>query len=164
MRLLLLISLISIQLACGQHTVSYGTPQKDTPLPNKFEQLPKTIRVMHFPKTNHPVKLKNRYYWKHATAIYTEEKDVKIIEYGAYLFYNGKWNLRKVYPLKALDKTFNTKNQQLLQGQPYVWANNWRTDSKLFGGWALWYFIGKTPNGRTICGYNTLNTTSNLLN
>ncbi len=163
MRTLFLFALVTFQLSFSQTKINYGTPNESTKLPEKLTSLKRKIRVNHFPKVNNPVKIKDRYYWKHATGIFTEETDITIIEYGAYLFYNGKWNLRKTYNIKELDKTFKTKNQKLLQGQPYVWSNNWRTDSRLFGGWAMWYFIGQTSEGKLICGYETIHTTDNLL-
>ena len=143
--------------------INYGTPPPDS-CPEKLQNLPRYIEVNHFPKTNDPIKIKDRYYWKHATAILCKTSEVTITEYGAYLYYNNQWNLRKSYSLKELDKNFGTKKQQLNQAEPYTWTNNWRTDSKLFGGWALWYFIGTTPDGTTVCGYEMIHTTDNLLN
>ena len=162
MKTIILFLIVSFQFGFGQS--NYGTPTNNTPLPKKFKDLRVAIDVKHFPKENDPVKIKNAYYWKHATAILCKEAEITITEYGAFLFYNEKWNLRKTYALKELDKTFGTKKQLMLQGQPYVWANNWRIDNKLFGGWAMWYFIGTTKKGETVCGYETINTTSNLLN
>ena len=153
--------LLAFQLSFSQ--VNYGKPNTEL-IPEKLQNLRRAIDVIHFPKENDPIKIKDHYYWKHTTSILCNEIEVKIIEYGAYLFYNNKWNLRKSYPLRELDKTFKTKNQHLLQAQPYTWTNNWRIDNRLFGGWAMWYFIGKTKNGETICGYETINTTNNLLN
>jgi hypothetical protein len=143
--------------------VDYGTPANE-PLPEKLQNLKVEIEVMHFPKENDPIKIKDEHYWKHATAILSKKSEVKILEFGAYLFYNDKWNLRKSYDLEDLDKNFDTKKQTLLQGQPYVWIDNWRIDNRLFGGWAMWYFIGTNDKGETICGYETIHTTSNLLN
>lgn len=142
---------------------NYATPPKDS-IPEKLKQLRVGIEVSNFPKENHPIKIKSSYYWKHNTSILCQESDITIIEYGAYLYYNNTWNLRKVYSLKELDKNFGTKKQMMLQGQPYVWANNWRVGEQLFGGWAMWYFIGKNKNGETICGYGTIKTTDKPLN
>ena len=160
--------LITLLITCCVAALSYaqtnyGTPPEDS-CPEKLQNLPRLISVNHFPKVNDPVKIKNRYYWKHATAILCKTNEVTITEYGAYLYYNDQWNLRKSYPLKELDKAFGTKKQKLQQAEPYTWADNWRTDSKLFGGWALWYFIGTTPEGETVCGYEMIHTTNNLLN
>jgi len=142
--------------------IQYGTPSKDA-IPEKLKNYKKAIEVIHFPKENDPLKIKNTYYWKHATAILCKESNITITEFGAYLYYNNKWHLRKSYNLKDLDKNFGTKKQKLKQGEPYVWAKNWRTANQLFGGWALWYFIGTTENGTTICGYEMINTTANLI-
>lgn len=162
MKTILYLFLASFQISLAQ--ANYGTPDNETPLPEKLEGLKTAIDVIHFPKENDPIKIDGTYYWKHATAILCKESKITITEYGAYLYYNSKWNLRKIYPIKDLDKTFATKKQTMLQGQPYVWQNNWRIGNKLFGGWAMWYFIGKTETGEIVCGYETINTTSNLLN
>ena len=138
-------------------------PTGNEPLPEKLQNIRRAISVNHFPKENDPIQINDRYYWKHATAILCKESAITITEYGAYLFYDGKWNLRKIYPLKELDKTFKTKKQQLLQAEPYTWTDNWRVDNNLYGGWAMWYFIGKTADGEIVCGYEPIHTTSNLL-
>ncbi|MDC8002972.1 hypothetical protein POV27_02855 [Aureisphaera galaxeae] len=140
----------------------YGTPT-DASLPEKLRGLRKAIEVNHFPKENDPIKIENTYYWKHATSVLCRESEITVMEYGAYIYYNDQWNLRQVYPLKDLDKTFGTKKQILNQAEPYTWNKNWRVGESLFGGWALWYFIGKTADGETVCGYETINTTGNLL-
>ncbi len=143
--------------------VEYGTPEENQ-IPTRLKNLPRTIMVNHFPQEVDPIKIENTYYWKHTTSILCKKSDVTIVEYGAYLFYNNTWNLRKSYPLKELDKTFGTEQEFLAQSEPYTWAKNYRTDERFFGGWALWYFIGKTATGELICGYKTINTTTNLLN
>lgn len=143
--------------------IKYGTPsEKD--IPEKLQKLPKKIIVKNFPVVVDPIKINDRYYWKHNTLIFSKESKITITEYGAYLFYNGKWNLRKSYPLKELNKNFGTKKQVLKQAQPYTWNNNWRTDNRLFGGWAMWYFIGITDSGENICGYEMIHTTNELIN
>lgn len=142
----------------------WSGPKGNEPLPEKLQNIRRAIDVINFPQKNDPVKIDDTYYWKHLTSILCKESTITILDYGAYLFYDGKWNLRKSYPLKELDKNFGTKKQQLLQGTPYSWTDNWRTGKNLYGGWALWYFIGVTEEGETVCGYETIHTTSNLLN
>jgi hypothetical protein len=153
--------LFVIQITCAQ--VDYGTPPNDA-LPEKLQGIRNAIDVVHFPKENDPIKIKDTYYWKHATAILCKESEIEIIEYGAYLYYNNTWNLRRAYPIKELDKLFGTKKHIMLQAPPYIFLENWRVDKKLFGGWAMWYFIGTTSDNETVCGYGKINTTSNLLN
>jgi len=159
----LLYLLFALSFLNAKAQVNYGTPPEES-CPAKLENLKRLISVQHFPKINNPIKIDEAYYWKHATTILCTSSDITITEYGAYLYYNNQWNLRKSYPLKELNKTFGTKRQKMLQGEPYTWPKNWRIDKKLFGGWALWYFIGTTSDGETVCGYETIHTTSNLLN
>ena len=139
-------------------------PKGSEPLPEKIQNLERLIDVIHFPKENDPIKIGQKYYWKHMTSILSKTSEITITEYGAYLFYDGKWNLRKSYPLKELDQNFGTKKQKLNQAEPYTWVQNWRVDGAPYGGWAMWYFIGVTTDGQTICGYETINTTSNPVN
>lgn len=79
---------------------NYGNPT-NKPLPEKLLNIRKAIDVIQFPEENDPVKIDDIYYWKHTTGILCKESDIAVIEYGAYIFYNDKWNLRKVYPLKT---------------------------------------------------------------
>lgn len=141
----------------------FGTPVNDE-LPQKLKELRIAIEVTNFPKQIDPVQIKDTYYWKHNTAILCKESEIQIIEYGAYLFYNDQWNLRKSYPLKEFNKSFGTKKQVIKQAQPYTWVNNWRVDTNLYAGWAMWYFIGVTKDGEKICGYQKIETTDKLLN
>jgi hypothetical protein len=142
----------------------WSPPKGNEALPEKLQSLRKAIDVIHFPRENDPIKIKDTYYWKHMTSILCKESEIKITEYGAYLFYDGAWNLRKIYPLKELDQNFGTKKRKMLQAQPYTWNQNWRVDKGLYGGWALWYFIGTTTGNETVYGYEMIHTTSNLLN
>lgn len=143
--------------------VDYGTPPNDE-VPEKLSELRRAILVQHFPKTNNPIKIDDTYYWKHSTGIFCEESKITITEFGAYIYYNDQWNLRESYPLKKLDVYFGTKKHKLNKAEPYTWAKNYRTGKDLFGGWALWYFIGTMENGETVCGFETINTTANLIN
>ncbi|WP_299312556.1 hypothetical protein [uncultured Aquimarina sp.] len=155
--------LIAFSLNSLTAQIQYGTPINDQ-LPEKLKSVRRAIEVNNFPKTIDPIKIDKRYYWKHNTAILCKESEIKIIEYGAYLFYNDIWNHRKSYPLKELNKNFGTKKEVVKQSEPYTWSQNWRTDSSLIGGWAMWYFIGVTEDGETICGYEKIETTDKLLN
>ena len=160
-RLVLLIILTAPLLLHAQ--VNYGTPNGTEALPDKFNGLRRAIDLAHFPSTNHPVEEDGTYYWKHATSVLCNESPLEVIEYGAYLFYNGKWNLRKSYPLEELQATFGIRKNKMQQAQPYTWTDNWRVGNDLFGGWAMWYFIGMTTDGEKVYGYATIETTDQLL-
>lgn len=142
---------------------NYGTPI-DGQIPDKLNSFRRAIEVNNFPKSIDAIKIDNTYYWKHTTSILCRESEIKIVEYGAYLYYNNQWNLRKSYPLKEFNKNFGSEKEIINQAQPYTWKNNWRTDTKLYSGWAMWYFIGITSSGERVCGYEKIETTDHLLN
>jgi hypothetical protein len=144
---------------------SYQTPDSTT-IPKKLDSLERLIIVSHFPTRVHAIadeKESALYHWKHNTAILSEVDEIIIEEFGAYIYYNNQWNLRTSFPAKELNKLFGTKKATLKQGQPYTFEQNWRSGSQVFGGWAMWYFIGKTSTGKRVCGYQQLETTNKIL-
>lgn len=136
-------------------------------LPKKLQELPQQLLVNHFPATVYASSDEDRkdynYFWKHNTSILSAQETVQIIECGAYIFYNDQWNLRVSYSPKEFSQLFNCPNATLKQGQVYTFVDNWRTDNRLVGGWAMWYFIAKTADGKEIVGYSKLETKGELL-
>ena len=57
-----LILLLSTTLLLAQS--DYGTPTNE-PLPEKIQNLRRSIDVLHFPKETDPIKIDDIYYWKH---------------------------------------------------------------------------------------------------
>ncbi|MCB0562683.1 MAG: hypothetical protein KDD09_27215, partial [Phaeodactylibacter sp.] len=62
------------------------------------------------------------------------------------------------YSAKDFASLFHCPKGRMKKGQPYTFSDNWRTDNRLAGGWALWYFIGEAASGKKICGYAKLET------
>ncbi len=125
-------------------------------LPKKLQLLKEDLLVNHFPSsiyacTDEDVK-KYRFFWKHNTAVLALDSEVKIDSFGAYIYYDSGWHPRVEYDRKEFAKRFDCPKGILKKGQPYTFANNWRTDNQLTGGWALWYFIGKNEAGQRVCG------------
>ncbi len=142
----------------------YGNPE-GKPLPEKLLEIDNILMVNHFPDVVHPFqdeKDTTLYNWKHTTSVLSLEEDVIITEFGAYIFYDDKWNERVVYGPKEMDKFFGTKKARLKKGQPYTFNDNWRAGTKVFGGWAMWYFVGLDEEGKKICGYAMLETTDQI--
>lgn len=134
----------------------------DAPLPEKFNGMQELIRVNHFPS---PVlatpiieKQDTLYLWKHNTSVLSEKEDLELMECGAYIFYNNQWNLRASYAPQFFIKNFNCPKATLKRGQVYTFVDNWRTDARLRGGWAMWYFIAKTSSGEMVFGLERLDT------
>ena len=135
------------------------------PLPAKFEGIENGIIVDHFPS---PVWASTdpdepgTYFWKHATSFISPTENIKIIEGGAYIFYNDQWNLRVEMNAKEISKLFDIPKTGLKAGEPYTFVKNWRRDSRLVGGWAMWYLIGETAEGKRVFGIGKLDTVGTL--
>jgi hypothetical protein len=143
------------------------TPAPTAPLPERLQGLARVLVVNHFPNPVHPSLDPDKpglYFWKHTTSVLSDSLPVRVTEFGAFLFYNAQWNLRAAFKPRQLNQWFGTRRALLKAGQPYTFENNWRTDTELRAGWALWYFIGNLPDGRQVCGYEMLDTTPHLLN
>ncbi|MEZ5040279.1 MAG: hypothetical protein R2828_10310 [Saprospiraceae bacterium] len=155
---LLILSLMCVQL--------YGqSAAEKAPLPDKFADLPQRIQVHHFPS---PVMASTDaaepgiYFWKHNTSIFSPDSDATIVEGGAYIFYNDQWNHRVTYTAKEFAAFFGVPNGKMKAGEPYTFTDNWRRDSRLLGGWALWYIIVELPSGDRACGFEKLDTVGDL--
>jgi len=146
---------------------SIATAQKlpDAPLPDIVQNNCDELFVTHFPPVVHVSTDKDRpgeYFWKHNTAVMSV-KDVKIVEFGAYIYYNDQWNHRATYGPKEFAKWFGCRKAHLKGGQPYTYNDNWRAQTSIFAGWALWYFIVEDEDGVRSCGYKPLYTSDQLL-
>jgi len=140
----------------------FGQPTAlDAPLPEKFKGLKEIVLVDNFPN---PLKATtyesepNKYFWKHTTTLLSNHENITIEEGGAYLFYNDQWNLRVAYPAKKFAKLFEVPKKKMKKGEPYAFVKNWRVGPKLFGGWAMWYVIGRTDSGERVFGVGRLDT------
>lgn len=137
----------------------------DALLPEKFHGMKEGLVVNNFPMKIYATTDEDHqrmYQWKHTTSVISLKEEMTIVEFGAYLFYNKQWNLRTTMSTKKFDKLFDTKKGQLKKGQPYTWKDNWRIDDKLFGGWAMWYFIAENADGERFYGVGRLETVGTL--
>lgn len=138
----------------------------EAPLPPKLDSLEAGLTVQHFPSTvfatTDAEQKKFSYFWKHNTSVLSEVSDVQVLECGAYLYYNDKWNLRISYTARDFARFFNCPRGKMKRGQPYTFTDNWRTDNRLSGGWALWYVIGEQAGGKRIYGACALETVGKL--
>lgn len=146
-------------------TFAFAQTPLDAPLPEKFADLEPMITVDHFPSPvlastdpNEP----GTYFWKHTTTVFSPSSNIQIEEGGAYIFYNNQWNLRVSYTSKEFSKFFNIPKAMMKAGEPYSFVENWRRDTRLYGGWAMWYVIGKTEDGKRVYGIGKLDTVGEL--
>ncbi|MFT7587927.1 MAG: hypothetical protein ACI959_000132 [Limisphaerales bacterium] len=134
------------------------------PLPERLQKVPVAITVAHFPETVHAIETEpGQYYWKHNTSVLCEGSKIRIVEFGSFLFYDDKWNMRVAFEPKDMDRMFSTQKGVMSQAEPYTFVKNWRGGEMVFGGWAMWYFIGINATGERVCGYSKLETTDVLI-
>ncbi len=156
---LLIISLFGCLVLAAQ------TPEETAPLPTKLAELRPAIQVQHFPSpvlASQDVDQPGFYFWKHNTTIFSPASDIQIVEGGAYIYYNDQWNHRITYSKKEFAKLFGVPKGKMKAGEPYTLVENWRKDSRLYGGWAMWYLIGELPSGERVCGIGKLDTVGEL--
>lgn len=142
--------------------IAYTTPG-DVPLPAaKFAGMRRTLVFDHFPNpvsaSRDPEK-PGLNFWKHNTVVMSETEDVTLEEAGSYIYYNDQWNLRVTLTPEEFAQYFACPNALLKAGQPYTWNDNWRTDERLYGGWACYYAIGVTAAGERVYGSGPIETT-----
>ena len=149
------------------HLVQFGQSPATSPLPDQFNGMPEKLSVNHFPSpvyaSEDPDRSDYKYFWKHNTAVMAVDSDVEVTECGAYIYYNDQWNKRVTYDRKAFAKMFSCRKGVLKRSEPYTFPENWRTDNRLSGGWALWYIIGVDQSGRRVFGVKRLETVGELL-
>ena len=142
-----------------------GQDPTAAPLPAKFDGLPQTLLVHHFPEkvyASTDADEPETFFWKHNTSLLSKIP-VRIVEFGAYLFYNDQWNLRASYQPKDFQRWFDCPGAQLKAGQPYTFPDNWRRDVRVTGGWAMWYFVAEDETGAQSFGMGALETMGELL-
>ncbi len=157
--ILLLTILLSIPGLSGQ------APAETAPLPEKLAVLPQKLQVAHFPSpvlASTDPEEPGTYFWKHNSTLFSPMEDATIIEGGAYIYYNDQWNLRVSMSAKDFSKLFGVPKGVMKAGQPYTFVDNWRRDTRLYGGWAMWYVIAELPSGEKICGVGKLDTVGKL--
>ncbi|MEM6700156.1 MAG: hypothetical protein AAF599_17260 [Bacteroidota bacterium] len=153
------IFLFSLTLFTTQFTFSQTA--LDAPLPERFDGLKEVLLINHFPNPVYATTDEDsefQYLWKHTTSVLSVETAVQIESCGAYIFYNNQWNLRVDYQPKDCAKLFDCPKAKMKKGQPYTFKDNWRTDNALRGGWAMWYFIGRTDTGEQVYGVGKIDT------
>jgi hypothetical protein len=131
----------------------------DAPLPEILAGAGDLLQVSHYPdpvKASRDADEPGTWFWKHTTTVFSPDQNIRIRECGAYIFYNEQWNLRAKFNSKQFADWFNCPEGKMKAGEPYTFVQNWRRDTRLYGGWALWYFIGEDDRGKPIVGYKAL--------
>jgi hypothetical protein len=137
-------------------------------LPLKISNIPYGIEVKHnikkaYASSNEDYPNRGgKYKWKYKTSVTSKKNDLKIIEFGTYVFENNKWIERTIYNRPFNNEEFSEwyKCPQgvIKKGITYSDTSNWTTsmtvtteDSK-----NLWYYIGIDSDNKKYVGYSEI--------
>jgi len=145
--------------ACSENAID------KTDWPNKLAQLEVGLKVTHSCdtvfatiNTKDPEKWGN-YQLKFTTSVESISEDLEIVEFGGYLWEDGKWVFRSIYerPFNRdeFDKWYGAKDGKVPVGQKFSDKDNWMGKSDHLNGETykgLWYFIGKNSKNEQFVG------------
>ena len=145
--------------ACSENDID----KKDWP--QKLKDLEVGIKVTHSADTVYatindkdPEKW-GKYQLKFTTTVEAISEDLELVEFGGYIWENGKWQFKSIYdrPFNKdeFDKWYGAKDGKISLESKYADHDNWMTKSDVLNGnvyRGLWYFIGKKANGEKVVG------------
>jgi len=164
----ILSTMFTVLLACS----SLG--QKDSNLPDKLIDIPTGLEVKHSDTIVYAIINEKdpdkygKYKWHFETTVTAISEDLKIVEFGAYLWLDNEWVLRTIYdrPFNQVEfeKWYSCESALLKKGQSCTDKNNWSKAHRLEGQKtkALWYFIGVNANDDKFKGTAEITTIGEL--
>lgn len=129
------------------------------PLPDELASLPNELTIYSTPNPNIPVYTDKgeKVAWKHSTII-KADRELRVVETGAYLIYYGNWWKRASFNETETKEMFDAKSLQLNEGDSLIYAKNWRVEPWSRSGWNFWYVKAVDVKGDTLMGYDILYT------
>jgi polyisoprenoid-binding protein YceI len=131
-------------------------------LPKKLRGLPVGLIGGHDPNPTLAVFEDSMYIWKHNTSITSVAGDLKLIEYGSFVWTDEGWYLRITMTPQEFAQTYNCPNAELKAGVTYTDPASWRREEVLSGGDAMWYYIAEDKNGKRYKGTALIETEAQL--
>jgi hypothetical protein len=121
--------------------------------------LPIGIKIRHSPNPARP-RVGGRsgfnFTWPYTTSVQTIRGSVKIEEFGAFAWENGRWVFSnftgKPYSEVDFADWYSCPNARLLPGRVCSDAHNWSGRRALEAGKTMWYFIGVDAQGKRVKG------------
>jgi len=129
----------------------------------ELERLPVGIRVVHEPGVAKAVKKlpidgsRGEFTWVYRTEVTAIEKDLTIVEFGAFHSDGVEWQLGPTvtgtpFGTKEFTEWYGCKNGLLKKGQSVADPANWNSVDELVPGKIRWFFIGIDPAGKKYRG------------
>lgn len=144
----------------GSPAPGAGDPQFLTP--EQLDKLPEGIKVVHEPATalatlTGKSERRAKYTWWHKTTVSSLGGDVTVVEFGAFMWQDGKWVgggsfTGKPYTAAEFAEWYQCPKAVLKKGEAYTDPTNWSTDAELRAGKVRWYFVGTDAKGKRVKG------------
>ncbi|WP_425399676.1 hypothetical protein [Aeoliella sp.] len=155
----LLLALLALVVGNGCSRQSDSSPKPPIRSLEDIRQLPVGISVQHNPNPAHAVlggRSGRKYTWPIRTTVSAINEDVTIIEFGAFVEWNGEWVFSTLTgePFTPQDfaEWYSCEGASLSLGEDVTDPNNWGGGDKLMDSKAIWYFIGETKDGKRCYG------------
>ncbi|MCI0741528.1 MAG: hypothetical protein L0Y72_21040 [Gemmataceae bacterium] len=131
--------------------------------PEEFDKLPEGIKVVHEPKTalatlTGKSERRGKYTWWYKTTVSATNGDVTIVEFGGFLWKDGKWVndgrtlTGKPYAAAEFADWYKCPKALLKKGESYSDSTNWSSDAELRAWKTRWYFVGIDAKGKKVKG------------
>lgn len=153
----LLLTLCLLHAGCQQHNTPAPEPtpaleaddtEADRLLPKLLRGLPVGLVGAHDPNPVNAVYEDSMYVWKHNTTIRSVVGDVKLVEFGSFVWTDAGWYHRLADTPEQFAKLYDCPKAELKAGVVYTDPASWRQQETLTGGDALWYYIVEDATGK----------------
>ncbi len=155
--LLLLLLIVLFQTGCDQSNTSApaAAPSLEADDTEANRLLPKLLRGLpvglvgaHDPNPVNAVFEDSMYVWKHNTTIRSLVGDMKLVEFGSFVWTDKGWYHRVADTPQNFETYYSCPGAKLKAGVVYTDPASWRRQETLTGGDALWYYIVEDAKGK----------------
>ncbi len=122
--------------------------EADRLLPKLLRGLPVGLVGAHDPNPVNAVFEDGMYVWKHNTTIRSLVGDVKLVEFGSFVWTDEGWYHRLADTPQNFETNYNCPGAKLKANVIYSDPASWRRQETLAGGDALWYYIVEDDKGK----------------
>lgn len=143
---------------CEKNINSFEDVYSNHPKIVKLKKMKTGLKVIHTPN---PVKAIRggrsgyKYTWPYTTSVQSLSGKVKIIEFGAFSYANGKWYFLtytgKVFTPKNFEDWYECKDAVVTE-KGCTDVNNWTGGSALRPSFGFWYYIGINKDNEKVKG------------
>ena len=139
----------------------FGADEAKFIRPEELDKLPEGIKVVHKPKAalgtlSGKSERRSKYTWWYKTTVSAVDAEVTIVEFGGFVWQDGKWVAAsfsgKPFTAKDFTEWYSCPKAVLKPGESYSDPTNWTSAPELRAGKTRWYFIGVDAKGKRVKG------------